>query len=216
MSLKSVFTDDEIYFLVQWTGATQSLQRFPWVKQEDGSWLQLNDGSDHNENAFYEDKFAFIWNVDDSIAGFNQAGCMVTCHVGEAPKAYGNKYTASPGELGDIWHWKSVRSNPVGYADDQFVDDARWSEDNTSAGRHSDPRDSGTYINNVNEEGTGPAFVGPDGADGPYWIADSEKQEFEDVFSPGDEIPGILVARATGDPRRHRRRGCVQRRRLDT
>jgi hypothetical protein len=46
---------------------------------------------------------------------------MVTCHAGEANKAYGNKYTQSEGEIGDIWHWKSVRSNPEGYIDDQYL-----------------------------------------------------------------------------------------------
>lgn len=66
--------------------------------------------------------------VCSSIAGFNQAGRMMVCHAGEAGKDFGHKYTSSPGEKGDIWHWKSVRTGPVGQADDQYVDDARWSE----------------------------------------------------------------------------------------
>jgi hypothetical protein len=200
INLKSVYTDDEVHFLVQWTDATFSQRRFPWVKQEDGSWLQLNDGSDHDENSFYEDKFAFIWNVNNTIVGFNEgAGCFATCHAGEANKAYGNKYNQNAGEVGDIWHWKSVRSGPEGYVDDQYLDDARWSEDNGGAGRHSDPRDSGSYVNNVNEAGDAPAFMSPAGAAGNYWILDSEKVEFADTFEVGDEIAGIVVQRPTGD-----------------
>lgn len=199
VSLKSVYTDDKVHFLVQWTDPTLSQQRFPWVKQDDGSWVQMTDGSDHDEIVFYEDKFAFIWNVDNSIAGFNDTGCFVTCHVGEGDKPYGNKYTQTAGEIGDIWHWKSVRTNPVDYVDDQYLDDARWSADNSGAGRHSDPREGGSYVNNVNDEGTTPAFMGPEGANGPYWIVDSEKMEFADTFAAGDEIPGIIVDRATGD-----------------
>ncbi len=198
VSLKSVYTTSDVYFLVSWDDPTQSLQRFPWVKQADGSWLQLNDGSDHDETVFYEDKFAFIWNINNSIEGFNGAGCMVTCHTGE-DKPYGNKYTAAPGQKGDIWHWKSVRSGSIGYIDDQYVDDRRWAADNTGAGRHSDSSTMGSYVNNNNDDGTGPAFMGPQGADGPYWIVDSEKVPFVDTFSEGDEIPGIIVSRPDGD-----------------
>jgi len=199
VSLKSVYSGDRVYFLVQWTDPTQSTMRFPWVKQDDGSWMQLNDGSDHDEIVYYEDKFAFIWNIDNSIAGFNQGGCMVTCHVGEANKAYGNKYAPTADGRGDIWHWKGVRSNPVGYADDQYLDGQQWSEDNGSAGRHSDPSDGGGYVNNKNEAGDAPAFAGPNGAGGPYWILNSEKSEFVDTFSAGDEIPGIIVEQPLGD-----------------
>jgi hypothetical protein len=37
------------------------------------------------------------------------------------------------------------------------------------------------------------------GADGPYWIVDSEKIPFVDTFEAGDEIPGIIVSRPDGD-----------------
>jgi hypothetical protein len=41
--------------------------------------------------------------------------------------------------------------------------------------------------------------MGPGGADGTYWIVDSEKQEFVDTFEAGDEIAGIIVEMPTGD-----------------
>jgi len=200
ITLKSVYSEDQVHFLVRWSDETLSLRRFPWVKQDDGSWLRLNDGSDHDENLYYEDKFSFIWNINNSIVGFNEgAGCFATCHAGEPNKAYGNKYTQNAGEKGDIWHWKSVRSGPEGYVDDQYVDDARWSEDNGGAGRHSDPRDSGSYVNNISEDGSAPVYMSPAGAAGNYWILDSEKVEFVDSFEAGDEIGSIVVQRATGD-----------------
>ena len=198
-TVKSGYTASDVYFLIQWDDATHSLQRLPWQKQEDGTWLHLNDGSDHDENQFYEDKFAFIWEIGGSINGFGDAGCMVTCHTGEGDKAYGNKYTATPGERGDIWHWKSVRSGSIGYVDDQYLDDRRYADDNTGAGRHSDPKTVGGYVNNVNEAGDGPAFMGPMGPDGPTWIRDEEKMAFVDNFEAGDEIPGIIVKRPDGD-----------------
>ena len=124
---------------------------------------------------------------------------MVTCHAGEASKAYGNKYTAGAGQRGDIWHWKSVRTGPVDQVDDQWVDDTRWSTDTPEAGRKSDPKTAGGYADNVNADKSGPAFMGPQGAKGPYWILDSEKQPFSDTFQAGDEIPGMIVAPIAGD-----------------
>ncbi|MBD03967.1 MAG: hypothetical protein CME24_06430 [Gemmatimonadetes bacterium] len=118
---------------------------------------------------------------------------------GRGSKALRQQIHDDPGERGDIWHWKSVRSGSIGYIDDQWLDDTRWSEDASGAGRHSDPRDDGSYVNNVNEAGDGPAFMGPQGADGPSWIRDEDKVPFVDTFEAGDEIPGIIVKRPSGD-----------------
>ncbi|MEW6749471.1 MAG: ethylbenzene dehydrogenase-related protein [Candidatus Latescibacterota bacterium] len=199
VSVKSLYDAQDIYLLVQWDDPTESLQRFPWVKQDDGTWEQLGSGPAGDENEFYEDKLAFIWNTDAAIAGFDQAGCMVTCHVGEAGKPYGNKYTANEGEMGDIWHWKSVRTGSVGSVDDQYVDAVRYSETAPEAGRHSDPRTGGGYSNNVNEAGDGPAFTDAEQPAPPYWIVDAGKQPFTDTFSAGDEVAGIIVAPLQGD-----------------
>ena len=122
-SIKSVYTAESVYFLVEWTDPTESLERFPWTKLPDGSWAQLGNTSSHDENRYYEDKLAFIWSIDNSIALFSAAGCQAVCHAGEG-KPLGVLYTGSPGERGDIWHWKSVRTNPVGYVDDQYLDDS--------------------------------------------------------------------------------------------
>jgi hypothetical protein len=202
VSLKSVYTGDSIYFLVQWADPTESLRRFPWQKQIDGTWVQLSDpnAGPGDENIYYEDKFAFIWNINDSIRGFNEgAGCFVTCHPGEG-KPYGNKYTATTGEIGDIWHWKSVRTGPVNQVDDQYVDHTRYDPTTApEAGRKSDPRFLGGYVNNVNADRTGPAFSYDDQPAPPYWIYDVTKDPFVDHYAPGDEVAGIIVSPFLGD-----------------
>ena len=73
-----------------------SLRRTPWQKQPDNSWKKLSTSTTHQENTNYEDKLAFIWNINDSIAGFDKQGCMIACHVGEQPanSGFGSKYTA--------------------------------------------------------------------------------------------------------------------------
>jgi hypothetical protein len=52
-------------------------------------------------------------------------GCMAACHVGEPGKPYGNKDLSSEGELGDIWHMKSIRTGFIGQADDGGARDER-------------------------------------------------------------------------------------------
>jgi hypothetical protein len=205
VTIKSVYTADSVYFLVSWEDPTQSFLRSPWEMQADGSWAQLKDPDDKggDNNLWYEDKFAFIWPINDSIPGFAEMGCFTACHVGENSdvKPYGNKYTAEEGQLGDIWHWKSVRN--LNQVHDQYLDHVQYSEDTKEAGRHSDPSDSGGYVNNITEDKTGPAFMLPEGApmDGaPGFIVDSEKVEFDPaLFAAGDRVPGIIISEFVGD-----------------
>ncbi len=136
VTLKSVYTDSKIFFLAQWADAEDSYDRFPWVYNITNSeWEQLGDTGSHDENDYYEDKLGILWNVNNSIDEFTTIGCSVTCHS--------KKYTAAPDERGDMWHWKRVRTNPVGMLDDKYLND------DTNNGRKSDPKTGGGYSNNV-------------------------------------------------------------------
>ncbi len=204
VELRALYTADTIYFLAQWADPTDTVRRAPWQKQADGSWTKLKDPNDKggDNNLYYEDKMAFIWNINDSIAGFNEQGCMVTCHVGEPGKAFGNKYTANAGETGDIWHWKSIRTGTVGQIDDQYVDNTRYdAAKSPEAGRKSDPKTGGGYIDNQTDDKKLPKFaLAGNKPAPPYWIADSAKAAFENAsYKPNDEVPGIIVAPFTGD-----------------
>ncbi len=200
VALKSVYTDDSVYFLAKWNDPTESLRRLPWQKQADGTWIQLKtpNAKEGGENTFYEDKFAQIWNIN--ISGFETSGCFTTCHAGENPdvKDFGNKYTPNPGELGDIWHMKIVRTNPTGYIDDQYVDSTHYSNATPDAGRHSDPG-LVPYYDNINAAKAAPNFTSADQPAPPYWIFDDQKQPFSDIYMAGDEIASIIVRPPTGD-----------------
>jgi len=199
--LRAIYTDDNIYFLAQWKDPTESLRRSPWQKQTDGSWRKLSDPTDRggDNNLFYEDKFAMLWNI--SIPDLEKNSWMVVAHLGEG-KPYGNKYTLNPGETADMWHWKGVRTNPVGQVDDQYLDSTRYDKAKApEAGRKSDPKTAGGYFDNINEAKTGPKWAtkGNNPAP-PYWILDSEKEPIDDSkYKPGDEVPGIVVAPFVGD-----------------
>lgn len=205
INVQSLYTDDMIYFLLSWADPTESFVRSPWQKQADGSWAKLKDPDDigGDNNIYYEDKMSFIWNINNSIPKFERTGCNTACHLAKdddtSGKPYGNKYTDEG--MGDIWHWKSVRN--VGQVDDQYLDNTPWSTEFPSAGRHSDPKDGGGYVNNESEDKTMPMWMGPadapkDGA--PGYILEDEKLPFDDtLFVAGDMVPGITTSPMTGD-----------------
>ena len=199
VTLKSVYTDDSVYFFAQWNDPTESLRRLPWQKQANGSWMQLKTATkEGGEDTYYEDKLSLLWNIN--IAGFDASGCFATCHPGENSdvKAYGNMYTANTGERGDIWHMKMVRTNPTGYIDDQYMDSTHYSNNTPDAGRHPDPGTS-PYSDNINAAKNAPNYTSADQPAPPYWIFDDQKMPFNDTYKTNDEIAGIIVSPPTGD-----------------
>jgi hypothetical protein len=204
--MKAVYTTDTLYMLIQYADPTQSIRRSPYVKQPDGSWTKLadpdNKGGDNNK--YYEDKWAFIWNIGNSIKGFDTNGCFATCHAGEPGKPFGNKYTASAGELGDIWHMKSVRTGYIGQVDNQYVDNTRYDKDKSpEAGRKSDAKAGGGYADVKLVNGK-PEFMSKDAKPankgGTYYLREEDKVAFDDSkFVAGDEVASIMVSKFTGD-----------------
>ena len=203
--LKAVYTQDMLFLLIQYADPTQSVRRSPYVKQADGTWQKLADPDDKggDNNKYYEDKVALIWPVGNSIKGFAENGCMMLCHMGEA-KPYGNKYTASEGELGDIWHLKMVRGGYIGQTDDQYVDHTRYDKEKSpEAGRKSDPKTGGGYTDMKLVAGK-PEFMNKDGKaankGGTYWLREEDKVAFDDgKFAANDEVASILVSKFTGE-----------------
>ncbi len=202
VTLKALYTSDDVFMLAQWADKTKSERRAPWQKQADGTWAQLKDPNDKggDNNVYYEDKLSLIWNIN--AAGFEAAGCMAACHAGEQGKPYGNKYLSKEGELADIWHWKWVRTGPVGQVDDQYLDHTRWDKDKSpGAGRHGDPKTGGGYVNNVSDDKKGPKFAAKGNrAAPPYWIMHDAKEPFDgSKYEAKAEVPGIIVAPFMGD-----------------
>lgn len=198
-TLKAVYSGDMIYFLVQYADPTHSIRRGPYQKQADGSWKKLSDPNDKggDDNVYYEDKWAMIWNSNNSIAGFDKMGCGATCHAGEPGKPYGNKYTAKEGELGDMWHLKGSRTMPLGNVDDQYVDHTRFDpKASPNAGRKSDP--GGPEYKGFGLVNGKPEFMNKDGkpanAGGTYYVVEGDQVPFDDSkFKAGDEVASYLI-----------------------
>ena len=176
VTVKSVYTDTDVYFLFEWTGdAGESLERESWYFNSGNGvnkWMQKpKKEPEYGVNPAYEDKFAVIWNNNNSIAGFNTQGCGVICH-GE------QMATNSEGEYGDTWHWKRVRTGPYNQLDD------KWLTYSTGNGRKADPKESGGYSNNkqtlelINAQGETLEYSVPKywipGRTDYHWILDTE------------------------------------------
>ncbi|PKH02809.1 ethylbenzene dehydrogenase [Psychromonas sp. MB-3u-54] len=202
VEMKSLYDDQYIYFLMSYADPTKSLDRFPWMKQADGSWKQLSNKDDTgHDNTYYEDKAAIIWdiNTDD----FAEKGCNDACHRADDGKVNGfdskspaRKYTQA-GQTLDMWHWKGVRTGVNNQIDDQYIDSTSDPEENANWGRKGDHKTGGGYVNNIDENGQ-PAFVSANPSENAPSIFDSEKQPFTADYDKTTRIPGIITQPFTG------------------
>jgi hypothetical protein len=151
-----------------------------------------------DDTAASEDKLAIQWAI--KAPAFEAKGCVSGCHA-RGGKEFGSM-SRPAGEATDLWYWRSVRTGPVGQADDQYMDDTPFDPaESPHAGRRPDPKTGGGYADNATAEGKGPMFARKGNAPAPpYWIREGESEAFApSKYRPGDEVPGILVAPFTGD-----------------
>lgn len=153
-----------------------------------------------NKKVCYEDKLGIYWEI--KARGFKKKGCAVSCHMTENGMnngiedfSAGRKYTNKQGETIDMWHWKSVRTGPLGMIDDQFVDHTKDLKQNKNWGRKGDAKLGGGYKNNHNGSKTGPAYMNsPFSEADKYWVLPRTKTKFVDTFKTGDVVPGIEIS----------------------
>lgn len=184
VKMRSAYDNSNIYFLVEWTDPTQSLARQPWYfdpvlqrwLQESGNPTFSSSGS-ITRPPFYEDKMAMLWNINNSVSGWNSGTCYKSCHTGLPLSDGASKhFTNFSTEKIDMWHWKTVRGGVNGgfQFDDQYQDNTypngRKSDAGTQA--YADNRQTLT-ITGTTTSVTVPKYVIP-GRTNYYWILGSE------------------------------------------
>lgn len=164
VTLRSAYDATNIYFLAEWDDPTKSLTRLPWYfdpvtkrwAQEIGAPTFSTTGA-ITRPAFYEDKAAFLWNINNSVLGWNGATCFKSCHTGlPASDGSSRHFTNYPTEKIDMWHWKSVRGGVNGGF--QFEDQHQYN--NYPNGRKGDAGND-VYTNNTQKldiTGSSPAI----------------------------------------------------------
>ena len=89
--IRSVYTEDQVFFLVQFPDSAENFLHKPWV------WNAAE--KKYESGSHREDTFVFKWNMMDhdvNLSNFSD-----------------DDYRA------DVWYWKANRTNSAGYADDK-------------------------------------------------------------------------------------------------
>lgn len=144
-TLRSMYDDQNIYFLLEVTDATQSTNVAPWffdpstklwTKEPSSKSFDVNGAV--TRDGFGEDKFAMLWNIDNSTPKFASQTCYASCHVftpymdySKNPAVYtsnansGNHYTNGASEKIDMW-WGRLgyisKDASLNFMDDNYQD----------------------------------------------------------------------------------------------
>lgn len=181
VKVKSVYTKGgNISVLVSWPDSEQSIAKEVW-KFTKGKW-EKQKGDD--------DKLAINWEIK-RIKNFATKGCAVVCHSDSKNQEEWKYHSATATERGDMWVWRAATSQPMGYAEDGYVDD------------DSRKSDAGTGKAKKNETGDkkGPKFM-QDPAKKPSVpgsLLETEAVEIKAAkFKEGDVVPSWLLSKFSG------------------
>jgi len=187
LKARSVYTNDRIFFRFEWPDKDKSMNKKRW-RYTGSKWIVLKGN---------EDRLGVVWEIH-RVNKFATKGCAVFCH-NQAKDSEDWYYAVdSPREKADLWHWKSVRSNPVGYTEDGYV-----TTNPTKKPEEGRKRDAGAAgfkaKSNRTKDKTKPAYMqDPSKAPSiPGSLLADEAVPISDysIFKAGDEIPGYLLHR---------------------
>ena len=110
LKTKSIYTKDEIFFRLEWPDKDKSMNKKRW-KFSGGKWTPIKAD---------EDRLGVVFEIN-RINKFATKGCAVLCHNESKNEKEWYFAVSSAKEKAEMWHWKAVRSNPVGYTEDGYV-----------------------------------------------------------------------------------------------
>lgn len=186
VTMQGLRTDSEIFLKFVWADNEASMIKGTW--EYDGEkWTALPGN---------EDRLAILWEIN-RIENFATKGCTVACH-NEAAEA-GDWYYAADSGKGDLWHWKSYRTDPLNFADDGSLSAGT---DDSPSGRGKD-EGSGGDSRNRNEAHDGPSHMpNPDAEQTlPGFLLTAEAVEIDVSldWEPGTRIPQRMLSEPSGD-----------------
>jgi ethylbenzene dehydrogenase len=186
VSLKVLYTAKDVYFLFQWPDKTESLNRL--YEFTGSEWKKVKGG---------EDRFNLMWDINNTVKEFPAKGCTALCH--KQGKEVTLK-TGAPGERMDVWHWKAQRSNPVGYADDQWLGHEVKKEGDEATARGNDAKTSGGYSDNWDKENKRPKYTFKEGVKAGPVLLKKDAVELKDPakLKAGDRLPREVLEKPVG------------------
>ena len=222
VSLKAVYTDDEIFIKATWNDPTASFTRGGAWEFVGGAWSR----SENSEQS--EDRLAFYFPIGETTGDpYDTGACMAKCHMYWPTDT--DPHVSVHGIVddawlqsgrGDMWHSKGARCSPVlstvgtglvidedthevtagmlstiGYADDKYVD--IWQDDSINGedgGRYGDAGTSSYSHNRIGDKSR-PKFIETHPAD----YADAMvllQSEIDGGETVGDATLGVTDADA--------------------
>jgi hypothetical protein len=139
------------HFLFSWPDTTPSFEHLPLLKTAQGWVVQQTTLARHDENVFYEDKFAVLLANGSDAAGDGSVRLGRHAIDGMPPSESGRGYHAAGAGLVDVWHWKSVRNHLTDQLDDNHFASPYPhipGETRYTGGYKPDPSISGGYSEN--------------------------------------------------------------------
>jgi hypothetical protein len=183
LKTKSVYTKDEIFFRFEWPDKDKSMQKNAW-KFSGGKWNKIKAN---------EDRLGLVFEIN-RIDKFATKGCAVLCHNESKNEKEWYYAVSSAKEKADMWHWKSVRSNPVGYAEDGYV--AFNATKEPEKGRKRDAGSGTKAKSNRTKDKSGPAYMQDPSKSaaitGTLLVAHAVEIK-NSMFKEGDEVPGYML-----------------------
>jgi hypothetical protein len=184
LKTKSVYTKDEILFRFEWPDKDKSMEKNAW-KFGGGKWNKIKAN---------EDRLGLVFEIN-RIDKFATKGCAVMCHNESKNEKEWYYAVSSQKEKADMWHWKSVRSNPVGYAEDGYV--AFNATKEPEKGRKRDAGSGTKAKNNRTKDKSGPAYMQDPSKSasipGTLLVAQAVEIKNATEFEDGDQIPGYML-----------------------
>jgi hypothetical protein len=103
--IKALYDEENLYLYFNWPDRSQS-DKLLW-RYNGTSWIPPKSSD--------QDIMTLFFNIDDSVDGFDIAGCAITCHADRM-------HTNGPNERVDMWKWLSAYDNALGYMSDRYLD----------------------------------------------------------------------------------------------
>jgi hypothetical protein len=197
--IRSVYSQNNIFFLVQYADATNDVLESP-LKFLGGDF---SSGADWAlDNTTHDDGFSMMFEIQPATSGtqtFISNGCAVACHTAQGESWNPGMFAENDGRF-DLWYWRASNSNASELAEDLV------SVGSPNFSMHLDDPNAPIVQSNINSSTPYlPLFtVGGDnsGIDKGRYISAKTMDAYGNIFNvvtgkpwaAGDEVPSTTIA----------------------
>ena len=184
LKVKSIYTADDLFIRFEWPDDDKSMNKNRWRYTGD-KWVKMKGD---------EDRIGVVWEIN-RIDKFATKGCAILCHSESKNNKEWYFSVNSEREKGDLWHWKAVRSNPVGYTEDGYLIANPTKQ--PEKGRKRDAGSDTKAKSNRNKDKSKPTHMQnpshPASIAGSLLVAEAVAINDYSGFKEGAEIPGYML-----------------------